>query len=166
MKKQICFPRFITRNLLPSPQSRRGRWAAFLGRDWRLRSDAEEILKKRRKGDFRARWQNRDSVIGAFSLFFKLGVVIKSSNFYFFPEDDFFVIAKAYGVHPPELYEILHDSFFRKNPKYKTSLSELYLGVPEKISLMTLGDLLHHFNLLKAIRAIRDDFGASSNGRA
>ena len=72
MKKQICFPRFITRNLLPSPQSRRGRWAAFLGRDWRLRSDVEEILKKRRKGDFRARWQNRDSVIGAFSLFLSL----------------------------------------------------------------------------------------------
>lgn len=156
MMKQIYCPEAITRNLLPPPQSRRARWVNFWGRDRKLRLDVEQILKTRKRADVYFRWKNRG--VGAFAFLCELKHTVRSSTSYFFPEDEFSVIAKAYGVFAPELYEILHDSFFRKTPRYKSSCSELYLGVPKGIHSMTLGELVHHLKLLKKIREERDGF--------
>lgn len=158
MMKQIYCPKLITQTLLPLPQSWRERRANFFGRDKKLRLDVEQILKTRKRADVYFRWKNRGDCLGVFAFLCKLKHTIRSSTSYFFPEDEFSVIAKAYGVFEPELYEILHDSFFRKMPKYKSGCSELYLGVPTKISSMTLGELIHHLKLLKRIRENRDEF--------
>lgn len=158
MMKQIYCPEVITQALLPLPQSRRARWVNFWGRDRKLRLDVEQILKTRKKPDIYFRWKNRGNCSGVFAFLCKLKYTIRSSTSYFFPEDEFSVIAKAYGVFDLELYEILHDSFFRKTPQYKSSCSELYLGVPKGIRSMTLGELIHHLKLLKKIREDRDGF--------
>lgn len=157
MKRKICSLDIITEELLPLPGSTRERWCAFLGKDRKLRLSVEGILKNRTKRDFYFQWRYLNENKGVFALLYKLKFIIGSINFYFFPKDEFSVIAKAYGEHLPELYEILHDVFFRKEPKYKSNWSELYVGVPKKIDSMTMGDLIHHLKTLRGIRIMRDE---------
>lgn len=152
MKKLICSHEIITTDLLPHPSSFRSRLATFLGRDFKLKREVERILENRTKTNFRSRWKDLGDCRGVFILLHELKSVLHSKNEYFMPEDSFPIIVQSYGQCPCEIYEFLRDVFFRKDPRYKRDWSDLYIGVPLKIKTMSLGQLVHHFKLLRSVR--------------
>lgn len=157
MTNRICCPNIITESLLHQPRSFMDKFFPFISFDKHLFRAVETIMKKRTKKDFCMKWNNQKEGLAFASFSCALQRETGSATFYFFPEDELFVVAQAYGVWLPELYESLRDTFFRKDRSYKASTNDLYIGVPNSLSELTVGKLLHHFKLLQKIRMIREN---------